>query len=90
MEIPCSWPLHIRSSIANELRLTHLTHSRTLLRRPLGGSYVPSIRETKLPYSGKLKDLNFNLMHMSTHAEEILVMEMHSKTIDVTINVRVK
>ena len=28
MEIPCSWPLHIRSSIANELRLTHLTRSR--------------------------------------------------------------
>ena len=41
MEIPCSWPLHIRSSIANELRLTHLTRSRTLLRRPSGGSYAP-------------------------------------------------
>ena len=42
MEIPCSWPLHIRSSIANELRLTHLTRSRMmLLRRPSGGSYTP-------------------------------------------------
>ena len=41
MEIPCSWPLHIRSSIANELRLTHLTRSQTLLRRPSGGSYAP-------------------------------------------------
>ena len=43
MEIPCSWPLHIRSSIANELRLTHLIRSRTLLRRPSGGSYAPAI-----------------------------------------------
>ena len=41
MEIPCSWPLHIRSSTANELRLTHRTRSRTLLRRPSGGSYAP-------------------------------------------------
>ena len=44
MEIPCSWPLHIRSSIANELRLTHLTRSRTLLRRPSGGSYAPGTK----------------------------------------------
>ena len=41
MEISCSWPLHIRSSIANELCLTHLTRSRTLLRHPSGGSYAP-------------------------------------------------
>ena len=48
MEIPCSWPLHIRSSIANELRLTHLTRSRTLLRRPLGGTYAPGNNQAHL------------------------------------------
>ena len=45
MEIPCSWPLHIRSSTANELRLTHRKRSRTLLRRPSGGSYAPGVTE---------------------------------------------
>ena len=31
MEMPCSWPFHIRSCIANELRLTHQIRRRTLL-----------------------------------------------------------
>ena len=41
MEIPCSWPFHIRLCIANELRLTHQIRRRTLLRCPSGGSYAP-------------------------------------------------
>ena len=31
MEMPCSWPFHIRSCIANELRLTHQIRRRMLL-----------------------------------------------------------
>ena len=29
MEIPCSWPLHIRSSIANELRLYNTSDTQS-------------------------------------------------------------
>ena len=44
MEMPCSWPFHIRSCIANELRLTHQIHRWMLLPTPSGGSYAPGYK----------------------------------------------